>query len=171
MSASNISQRWLFVTGSVFCLVLLGVALYFQYVMGLEPCPLCIFQRVFVVVLGAIMLVAALHNPRAAGRRVYGVLMLVFAALGIVVAGRHVWLQSLPADQVPACGPGLEYLLQTFPLTRALELIFKGSGECAEIQWTFLGLSIPAWTLLVFIGLGLFSVFLLISRGTGERHS
>lgn len=171
MSASNISQRWLFVTGSVFCLVLLGVALYFQYVMGLEPCPLCIFQRVFVVVLGAIMLAAALHNPRAAGRRVYGALMLVFAALGIVVAGRHVWLQSLPADQVPACGPGLEYLLQTFPLTRALELIFKGSGECAEIQWTFLGLSIPAWTLLVFIGLALFSVFLLISRRTGERHS
>lgn len=160
----NLNQRRLFAAGVVFCLALLAAALYFQHVMGLEPCPLCIFQRVFVIALGAVMLAAAIHNPRRFGRRVYGGLILVFGGLGIVVAGRHVWLQSLPADQVPACGPGLGYLLETFPLMDALALVFEGSGECAEVQWTFLGLSIPGWTLIVFLALTVFGLLLLLSR-------
>lgn len=163
MQAVTLYQRWLFAAGVVFCLALLGTALYFQHVMGLEPCPLCIIQRLFVIALGAVMLVAAIHNPAHLGRRLYGGLILVLAALGAGVAGRHVWLQSLPADQVPACGPGLEYLLETFPLTDALRLVFEGSGECAEVQWTFLGLSIPGWTLLVFIGLAVVGLLLLLS--------
>ncbi len=156
-------QRWLFAAGVVFCLALLGTALYFQHVMGLDPCPLCILQRIFVMALGGIMLVAAIHNPRHLGRRVYGGLITVVAVLGIGVAGRHVWLQNLPPDHVPACGPGLEYLLQTFPLMDALKLVFQGSGECAEVQWTFLGLSIPGWTLVVFTGLAVFGLLLLFS--------
>lgn len=158
------SQRWLFAAGCALCAALLATALYFQHVMGLEPCPLCIFQRVFVIALGAVMLLAAIHNPARTGRRVYGALVLLFAGLGVVVAGRHVWLQSLPPEQVPACGPGLDYMLENFPLTQALALVFKGSGECAEVQWTFLGLSIPGWTLLVFAGLFLFGLLLLLPR-------
>ena len=131
--------------------------------MGLDPCPLCIVQRILVMALGGIMLLAAIHNPRHLGRRVYGGLITVVAVLGIGVAGRHVWLQNLPPDQVPACGPGLEYLLQTFPLMDALKLVFQGSGECAEVQWTFLGLSIPGWTLVVFTGLAVFGLMLLFS--------
>lgn len=162
----NISQRWQFAVGTVFCVVLIAAALYFQYVLGLEPCPLCIFQRVFVIALGAVMLTAAVHNPAGLGRRVYGGLIVVVAALGVGVAGRHVWLQSLPADQVPACGPGLQYMFDTFPFMDALKLVFQGSGECAEVQWTFLGLSIPGWTLIVFAALTVFGLFLLLSKKT-----
>lgn len=166
MQLLNRYQRGLFAAGMVFCLALLGTALYFQHVMGLEPCPLCIFQRIFVIALGAIMLAAAIHNPAGSGRRVYGGLILIVSVLGVAVAGRHVWLQNLPEDQVPACGPGLEYLLDTFPLTDALKLVFQGSGECAEVQWTFLGLSIPGWTLLVFLGVSVFGLLLLFSKRT-----
>ncbi len=163
MQALNLYQRWFFAAGVVFCLGLIGTALYFQHVMGLEPCPLCIFQRLFVIALGVVMLMAAIHDPRDLGRRVYGGLIVVVAGLGAGVAARHVWLQSLPADQVPACGPGLEYMLETFPLMDALKLVFEGSGECAEVQWTFLGLSIPGWTLVIFIGLAVFGLLLLFS--------
>jgi len=163
MHALNHYQRWLFAAGAVFCLALMGTALYFQHVMGLEPCPLCIFQRLFVIGLGTVMLMAAIHNPRHIGRRAYGGLILILSACGAAVAGRHVWLQSLPADQVPACGPGLEYLLDSFPLMDALKLVFEGSGECAEVQWTFLSLSIPGWTLVIFVGLAVFGLLLLFS--------
>lgn len=159
-----LSQRMLFVYGAVLCALLTGVAFYFQYAMGLEPCPLCIFQRAFVLALGAVMLVAAVHDPRRPGARVYGGLITLLAAAGAAVAGRHVWLQSLPADQVPLCGPGLGYLLEKYPLGRALELILKGSGECAEVQWTFLGLSIPGWTLVVFCVLLLYGIALVFRR-------
>jgi len=160
----NFSQRWLFAGGSAFCAALIAIALYFQHAMGLEPCPLCILQRIFVIALGVIMLMAAIHNPNRLWRRIYSGGILVFALLGVAVAGRHVWLQSLPPDQVPECGPGLEYILQSFPLMQALELVFKGSGECAEVQWTFLGLSIPAWTLVVFFGITAVAIFALVSR-------
>jgi disulfide bond formation protein DsbB len=166
MQALNVHQRRLFAAGVVFCLALIATALYFQHVMGLEPCPLCIFQRIFVAALGVVMLMAAIHNPGNLGRRVYGGLILVVSALGAGVAGRQVWLQSLPADQVPACGPGLEYILETFPLMDALKLVFEGSGECAEIQWTFLGLSIPGWTLIMFTALAVFGLLLLFSTKT-----
>jgi len=132
--------------------------------MGLEPCPLCIFQRIFVIALGVVMLVAAIHDPGLLWRRIYGGAVLVLALLGVAIAGRHVWLQHLPADQVPECGPGLEYMLQSFPFMQALEMVFRGSGECAEVQWTFAGLSIPEWTLVIFAGIGAAAVFLLLSR-------
>jgi disulfide bond formation protein DsbB len=169
MRILNRYQRRLFAAGVVFCLALLAVALYFQHVMGLEPCPLCILQRIFVMALGAVMLVAAIHDPRSLGRRVYGGLILLIAGIGAGVAGRHVWLQSLPADQVPACGPGLEYLLEAFPLVDALKLVLEGSGECAEVLWVFLGLSIPGWTLVMFSAVGLFGLLLLFSPGAGRE--
>lgn len=158
------AQRVLFALGAVACAGLMATALYMQHVMELEPCPLCVFQRVFVMVAGALMLLAALHNSAGFARRLYGGLIALVAVLGIVVAGRHVWLQSLPADQVPECGPGLEYILSAFPLSEAMALVFKGSGECAEVQWSFLGLSIPGWTLLIFIALALFGLFIALTR-------
>lgn len=158
------SQRWLFAGGFTLCAALLATALYFQHVMGLEPCPLCIFQRMFVIALGVVMLVAAIHNPGLLWRRVYGGAVLVLALFGVAVAGRHVWLQHLPPDRVPECGPGLEYMLQSFPLMQAFEMVFRGSGECAEVQWTFVGLSIPEWTLVIFAGIAAAAVFLLLSR-------
>ena len=157
-----LAQRSLFIYGFVLCVALVATALYFQHVMGLEPCPLCIFQRIFVMVLGAVMLAGAVHDPGGAWRRVYGVATVLVAALGVAVAGRHVWLQNLPEDQVPECGPGLEYILSAFPLTEALELVFRGSGECAEVQWSFLGLTIPGWTLVIFCGIALFGLYLTL---------
>lgn len=161
---SWLTQRMLFAAGAALCAALMGTALYMQHVMRLEPCPLCIFQRIFVMGLGIVMLAAAVHDPRGVGRRVYGSLVTVLALLGVAVAGRHVWLQHLPADQVPECGPGLEYMLNAFPLTETLAMVFKGSGECAEVQWTFLALSIPEWTLIVFVGLTLFGLYLAATR-------
>ena len=158
------AQRSLFLYGFILCVALIATALYFQHVMGLEPCPLCIFQRIFIIALGAVMLAGAIHDPRTGWRRVYGAITILIAALGIVVAGRHVWLQHLPADQVPECGPGLEYMLEAFPLNEAMQMVFKGSGECAEVQWVFLGLSIPEWTLLVFCGVAAFGLWLLVGR-------
>jgi disulfide bond formation protein DsbB len=159
-----LTQRLLFVYGAVLCTALMITALYMQHVLRLEPCPLCIFQRAFVSALGVVMLAGAVHDPRALGRRVYGVLVLSLSLLGVAVAGRHVWLQHLPADQVPECGPGLEYMLEAFPLNETLALVFRGSGECAEVQWSFLALSIPEWTVLIFLGLGAFGVYLLATR-------
>jgi disulfide bond formation protein DsbB len=158
------TQRALFAAGFVLCAGLMLAALYLQHSLDLEPCPLCIFQRIFVIALGLVSLVAAIHDPQAVGRRVYAVLVLLFASLGVAVAGRHVWLQHLPADRVPECGPGLEYMLNAFPLAETLQLVFRGSGECAEVQWTFLGFSIPEWTLAIFIGLTIVGLYLLIVR-------
>lgn len=161
---SLLKQRPLFLAGFLVCVALMVTALTMEHVLGLEPCPLCVFQRLFVIALGAIMLIAALHDPDRVGRRVYGVLIVVLGVLGILVAGRHVWLQNLPADQVPECGPGLDYMLEAFPLSEALSLVFRGSGECAEVQWVFLGLTIPGWTLVMFTGFTLFGVLLVATR-------
>ena len=156
-------QRTLFAAGVLLCAVLIGVALYFQHVQGLEPCPLCIVQRVLVMAVGAVLLIGALHDPRLGWRRLYGALVSVLGVAGAGVAGRHVWLQNLPEDQVPECGPGLDYMLEAFPLSETVAMVFTGSGECAEVQWTFLGLSIPGWTLLIFIGLIVFGLYLLFA--------
>ncbi len=157
-----ISQRALFLSAFLLCCVLIATALYFQYVQGLDPCPLCIMQRIAVIGLGAIALLGALHNPGETGRRCYGLAMLLIASIGGTIAGRHVWLQHLPVDQVPSCGPGLKYILETLPLHEAFNMILRGSGECAETHWSFLGLSIPGWMLVIFSGFILFGLYLLL---------
>ena len=132
----------------------MGFALYAQHVLLLDPCPLCVLQRVAVIVLGVVFLVAALHNPSGWGRHVYAALLFIPALGGLAIAGWHWRLQNLPASEVPACGPGLDYMLENFPLTDALSMVFKGSGECADVVWSFLGLSMPAWVVLWMLGLG-----------------
>lgn len=145
--------------GLLVCAGLLAFALYLQYFEHQEPCPLCILQRVAFIAMMAVFAIAALHGPRRGGAIVYSTLLFMFAAAGAAVAGRQVWLQHLPASRVPACGPGLEYMLERFPLSEALRRIFAGSGECAEAGWKFLGLSIAGWSLVWFVLLALFAVF------------
>jgi len=136
------------------CVGLMGYALYAQEVLALEPCPLCVLQRVAVIGMGLLFLAAGLQNPGRIGGRVYALLLAAVALLGAAVAGRHVWLQNLPSDKVPACGPGLDYMLGAFPLTEVLDMVLSGSGECAEIKWSFLGLSMPVWVLIVLLLMG-----------------
>lgn len=132
---------------------LLGYALYTQYVDGLDPCPLCITQRGFYLLAALFALAAAIQHPGRTGRIVYSALIALSALGGAAVAGRQVWLQHLPPDQVPACGPSLEYMLEQFPLAETLSVLFRGDGNCAEVVWQFLGLSMPEWSLLCFIAL------------------
>ncbi|MEM6641136.1 MAG: disulfide bond formation protein B [Pseudomonadota bacterium] len=155
----NFSRRTGNFFGFAVCAGLMGFAFFAQYVQGYLPCPLCEFQRMAMIATGVFFLVAALHNPMGLGARVYAVVTMLAAAAGIGVAWRHVWLQGLPPDQVPACGPGLDYMINAFPFTEVLQRVFTGSGECASIDWTFLGLSMPAWTLICFVGLTLWAVF------------
>ncbi|MGE0370554.1 MAG: disulfide bond formation protein B [Gammaproteobacteria bacterium] len=165
MNASSLlTPRTLTLLGFAACTGLMAAALVLQYVVGLEPCPLCILQRVAVMLLGAVFLLAALHNPGAVGRRIYAAVALVISVAGAAVAGRHVWLQHLPPEEVPPCGPAMDYILDTFPLSRALGIILRGSGDCAALDWTWLGLSIPGWTLVAFVGFGALALLLLAYR-------
>ena len=140
------------------CAALLGYALYVQHALFLDPCPLCIFQRVAFMWIGVVALAFAVHNPDRVGRWIYLILMLAGGIVGGVVAGRHIWLQNLPPDQVPECGMGLNYMLETMPFAEVLNQVFRGSGECASIDWTFAGLSMPWWTLIWYIVLSVIAV-------------
>lgn len=137
----------------------MAYALYNQYVEFLDPCPLCIFQRVAFIWMGVFALLAALQNPAGWGRKLYAWLLVLGAAFGAAIAGRHIWLQSLPPGDVPECGPGLNYMLDNFPLSEVLSTVLNGSGSCAEVSWTFMGMSMPMWTLVWYIGLGVLALW------------
>ena len=151
-----------YAVGALVCLGLLAFALYLQHVQGQDPCPLCILQRIAFMVLTAVFVVGALHGPGRRGAIVYSTLAVVVAVIGGAIAGRQVWLQMLPPDRVPACGPGLEYMLDRFPLAQALQKIFAGSGECAEAGWRFLGLTIAGWSLVWFVVLGVLAIVIAV---------
>lgn len=160
--------RALNLAGAGACALLMAYALYAQYGLGLEPCPLCVFQRVAVSALGLAFLLAAAHRAGPAGRRGYALLIAGVSLAGAGIAGRHLWLQSLPPERVPACGPGLDFILEAFPLNEALALVFTGSGECASVDWRFLGLAMPAWVLIALLVLGVAGVALNL-RGARAR--
>ncbi|MDN5937733.1 MAG: disulfide bond formation protein B [Salinisphaera sp.] len=136
----------------------LGFAYVLEYGFGLQPCPLCIFQRIAMFATGLVFLVAALHGPRAWGRWLYTALAVVAAGVGAAIAARHVWLLHLPADQVPACGPGLAYLRAVLPWREMLATVLRGDASCADIKAAFLGLSLPAWTMIGFLALALWGL-------------
>ncbi|HLR17089.1 MAG TPA: disulfide bond formation protein B [Alcanivoracaceae bacterium] len=150
---TKLSPRYIAFAGVLMSIFAMASALYLQHFGGLEPCPLCTFQRVGYVAAGVLFFLAALHNPARIGRVIYGILIAIPVVWGTVVAGRHIWLQNLPADQVPECGPGLDYMLSIFPLQDVLSMVFSGSGECAEVDWTFIGLTLPELALAGFIAL------------------
>ena len=142
--------------------MMLVALLYFQEYLGLLPCPLCVSQRIFVILSGLIALAGYLHNPGRLGVQVYSAGTIMSATIGLCVSLRQVWLQNLPEDQVPACGPTLDYLIDLLPMQEVLQAMFLGDGNCAEVHWSLLGLSIPGWTAVSFgsiIVAGLFQCF------------
>jgi disulfide bond formation protein DsbB len=169
MRARQLTTRHGYLAGFLVCAALIGFALYLQYVVGEDPCPLCLLQRIAFMGLGLVFLIAALHGPRRTAAGVYGFLLLLFALAGGAIAARHVWLQSLPKNMVPECGPGLEYILSRFPLQKAIDMVLRGSGECAEKGWTFLGLSIAGWSLVWFVLLAILALMLTL-RGMRDRR-
>ena len=146
-------RRLAYALGFLVCAGLMGWALWLQYGLELDPCPLCIFQRVCVIAVGVIFLIAAIHNPERPGAALYALLTLLVAGAGAALAGRQIWLQALPKDQVPACGMGLSYMMESMPWLDVFTRVLKGTGECAEKAWVFLGLSIAGWTFVFFVGM------------------
>ena len=160
-----VTRRKLFLTGFLISVLLIVYALYTQYVLGLEPCPLCILQRIAVIALGISFLLLTLRPPlRKQSKFLTSLLLVIISSTGVGIAARHVWLQNLPPDKVPGCGPGLDFMMANFPLSEVLEMVFSGSGECAEISWSFAFLSMPAWVLIWLIVLGSFGVWSIHQR-------
>ena len=150
--------------GVLACAGLLAYAYYAQYVMHLEPCPLCIFQRVGIFAIGVIFAIASVHDPAGWGRRVYAGLLGLASLATAGVAVRHLYIQSLPPGTVAACGASLDFMLKVFPLTDVLVKVLTGSGECAKVEWRFLGLAMPAWVLIAAIALGAYGLWANIRR-------
>lgn len=147
------------------CCLLIAIALYMQYMMDLVPCALCMTQRVFIIAVGVVALAAWIS--KASSSKTYPIMGMVLAIIGGGFSIRHIWLQNLPEDLAPACGPTLGYLLENVPFVEALAVLLQGDGNCAESVWSFLGLTIPSWTLLAFIGLLVLNgliLFLSITR-------
>jgi disulfide bond formation protein DsbB len=140
--------------GVLACAGLLGFALYAQYGLGLEPCPLCILQRVAVLVVGLLFVAAFLHDPGDRGARVYGSLIDLAALAGIAVAARQIWIIAQPPGSVAECGASLDYMMAVLPWHEVLAKVLTGSGECAKVDWQFLGLNMPTWVLISLVVVG-----------------
>lgn len=169
--AALIRPRIWFFFVALACAGMLGYGLYLQHVHFLDPCPLCVLQRLAFIWIGAVALVAAVHDPAPRVSALYGGLLGLGGLAGAGVAGRHLWLQSLSPDQVPDCGMALNYMLDTMPFTQVLKEVFYGSGECAEVAWSFLGLSMPGWTLVWYSGLTVGTIVIVIMASkAGKRE-
>lgn len=158
------SPRSLFLLAFIGSMLMMAAALYLEHVVGLAPCPLCIVQRICVIGFGLVCLVASIHGPRRMGRRAYSLLALLFVFAGGATAIRQIWLQSVPADQLPSCLPSLEYMMDALPFQDIARLVLHGTAECAEVSWTLLGMSIPEMTLLAFIAMTVFCVWQMLRR-------
>jgi len=155
----------------LFCFGVLGFAAYLQVYLKLMPCPLCVLSRIIFLFLGFVFLVGALYTPyERFGKRLHSGIILLLSVLGVFIAGRHVWLTLQPPSAVPSCSPTLEYMLQNMPLSETLKIMFIGSGDCAKVTWRFLTLSIPEWTLIIFVGLFVFGWFrYLVAKGARDN--
>ncbi len=169
---SKISFRQISLFVAVACAGLLSCGYYLQYFEGQDPCPLCLLQRGFYYAIGLTLLAGAIHGPARLGARIYSSAAFLFAAGGFGVAARQVYLQHLPPELVPACGPDLFYMLDNFPVARTLQMLVRGTGQCAEVHWRFLGLSIAEWSLLWFAGFALVALYLAFRKsGSGPSFS
>lgn len=150
--------RWPFrvqyAAGFIVCVALLAYAYYEQFAEGIEPCPMCIFQRIAFLWMGLFFLVGAIHGPQQRGRKAYALLILLGACAGVAIAARHLWVQHQPPDPMAGCAPGWNYMVENFPLSKALKMAFTGHADCAQITWTLFGLSMPFWTLVCYVLLG-----------------
>lgn len=146
----TLNSRLIYLSIFLACAGLMGFALYLQHSLGLQPCPMCILQRYAFILVGMIALVAAVHNPALLGRWIYSGLLVVTAATGGGVAIRHVYLEHNP-PKIFDCGADIGFMLDAFPLTQALPMLFRGTGDCTKVLWRFLGLSIAEWSLICFV--------------------
>ena len=160
----KLSFRQIATAGALMCAALLAFGYYLQYFEGQDPCPLCLLQRGFYYGILVVLAAGALHGPGRGGAIAYAIGALAFAAGGIATAVRHVWLQHLPPEQVPACGPDLFYMMENLPLGRTLQLLLRGSGQCAEVHWRFLGLSIAEWSLAWFLAFAALALTLALRK-------
>ena len=168
----GLSFRQIYMLGFLMCAGLLGAAYYFEYAMYLDPCPLCIMQRIAVFALGVVFFLGAMHNPSyVLIQRIYTGAGVGAATFGSAIAGRHVWIQNLPADEVPTCGPSLEYMVDALPLAELIGVMLRGNGNCAEAVWSFFGLSMPQWTLIWFVAFVLGGVYLIWQLGRGSKNA
>lgn len=162
MMLGDIANRWLYLAGALVISALFGGALYIQYVLHFDPCPLCMIQRFIFIAMGVLFAIATLHDPKRAGAKIYAVLIGLVALSGVAAASRHIWIQHLPEDEVPACGPGLDYMLDNFPMAEVLKELMHGSGECAQKGWNFLTLNLPEWSLIWYVLLGAWAVMIAV---------
>lgn len=144
------------------CLIILTIGVYLEVAIKLIPCPLCVLQRIIFMVLGILFLVGGLMHFRILKQRIYHLIIAGIALFGVITAGRQVWISHLPPDQLPSCGANLNYLFKILPFQQAVQVLFQGSGSCAEVKWRLLGLSIPEWSLILFViltGLAIWQAF------------
>lgn len=146
------------------CISLLSAAIFISPFKEMNPCPMCMMQRAVFIALGALALIATLHNPASLGQKIYAALLALISMIGASIAIRQLWLQSLPEDQVPACGPGIDYMMDVFPLLEVIEISLRGTGDCAKVQWSLFSLSIPAWSLLAFSSIAILALFILLRQ-------
>ena len=162
MPTKFLPPKALFVFGLTLVVIGMAIALYQQFFKGLEPCALCVFQRLAYISYMLIAFVAIVHNPRRWGARIYAFLQLPVLVTGLAIALRQIWLQNLPLNEVPACGPGINYLLQEFSLQKVAATVWAGSSDCAVVTWRFLTLSMASWSALLFTFLALLSLYIML---------
>jgi len=162
----TLSARWLYLIGALVIAGLFGTALYLQHILHQDPCPLCMVQRLIFIAMLLLFVLAALQNPKRTCTKVYAALITLFALSGVGVASRHIWIQHLPKDEVPTCGPGLDYMLENFPMSEVWKELMHGTGECAAKSWTFLTLGIPEWSLFWYALLGAWAVMIALRKST-----
>ena len=158
----NIKQHFILLLILLFTIGLLLFGFYLEYGVGLKPCPLCQLQRASYFVVGLVALIYLLHCPQPVGAYIYHAMILIFTAIGGTLAGRQIWLQHLPPDQVPQCAPDLSYLLDIMPLNKVLMTILSGTGDCAKVDWRWLGLSIAEWSAIAFTGILIATLYNLL---------
>lgn len=149
-----------YLLGFVACFALVGLALWIQTRYNLNPCPLCISQRIIFMGLGLLFLLAAFVKPNTLFKKIFTLLMVLTALGGVAVAVRHWWLQAHRESMIADCGVGFDYMFENFPLQKALALVFRGTGDCAAIDWTLFGLSIPQMSLIAYIGFAVYALYL-----------
>ena len=168
MNPFSWSFRSQYLLGFAICAALLGYAFYVQFQLGIQPCPFCIFQRIAFAALGIVFLFGAIHSPRAAGsRKWWGVLAALAAIVGASYAGRHAWVQLYP-PAFPSCGPGLNFIVDQHSWLGAARKVLLATGDCSNIDWQFLGLSMPMWCLLWFVALGVGALYAAFKHR--EKH-
>lgn len=160
--------RMIFLLLLIGCSTLLLTAIFVEPFASMEACPMCMMQRAVFILIAGVSLIASLHNPGTIGTRIYGAILALGATGGAMIAARQIWLQHLPEDRVPACGPGLDYMLEVFPILEVIEMAIRGTGDCAKVQWTFAGLSIPGWSLIAFTAIALVSLWLIFRRNKDQ---